>query len=126
MKTFQLKSSASFSATKLACTGLLVFTLGFAGGASAQPKMGGRNDGPGGGGDRTARMTQRIYAGIEEKTGKKLTPAQKSKLSVAIKAHAASTKAANEKLAKQISTITGIKVDDMRGFGRGGGMRGQR
>ncbi len=124
MKTSQLKSSASLSATKLACTGLIVFTLGFAGGASAQPKMGGKNDGPRM--DRTAMMSKRMFAAIEEKTGKKLTAAQKQKLTAAMKVRSETTRAANEKFMKQVSSITGIKEDDMRGFGRGGGMRGQR
>lgn len=121
MKILQLPKTASFRATRIVCAGLLALNLVVCGSALAQPKMNGRSGEQQT--DRTAMMSKRMFAAIEKKTGKPLTATQKQKLMAALKTRAAAHKAANDKFAGQVSSITGIKPNELRSLGRGG-MRG--
>jgi hypothetical protein len=120
MKTLQIQQITSFRVARFLYAGLLVFTLSIGNSVFAQPRTG-VNKSTAQSPDRSAMMSKRMFAAIEKKTGKPLTAAQKQKLQAAIKARAAANKAANDKFMSQVSAITGIKANELRSLGRGGG-----
>ncbi len=69
---------------------------------------------------RAPALNKRILTGIETKSGKTLTEAQKTQLNAAHRTRQAAIEAAREKFLTEAATITGLSVEEMREIERPG------
>jgi len=94
---------------------LATTSLGLSHLASAQPttsRKAGRKRGAKGG------ISPKLLAAIEAKTGKAITPDQKTQLDAAAAAHRVSVKQADEDYRSAIARITGLSPADAQSLGR--------